>query len=263
MREEPSAAPVQLPVAPAPLPVSVIDAHTHLASTAERIRRPVAEILEMASAVGVSKVVDVGCDVYSSAESVGFAERFPTVVSCVAIHPNDAARLGDGLDAGLAELEALIAGSPKVRGVGETGLDYYRTTDPAGQARQKLAFARHIGWAKEHQLPLVVHDRDAHADILAMLDSEGAPDKVMMHCFSGDADFAQACMERGFWLSFPGTVTFKANEPLREALDIAAADRILVETDAPYLTPMPNRGKPNGPYLIPDTVRFMAARRGA
>jgi TatD DNase family protein len=245
------------------LPVPVIDAHTHLASTARHSRRSVAGILAMADAVGITRVVDVGCDVASSAESIGFADSFPGVVACVAIHPNDAARLGDALEAGLADLEALITSSARVRGIGETGLDYYRTTDPAAQDLQKLAFARHIHWAKSYRLPLVIHDRDAHADILAVLDAEGAPEKVMMHCFSGDADFARKCLERGFWLSFPGTVTFKANEPLREALDIAPAERILVETDAPYLTAMPHRGKPNGPYLIPNTVRFMAERRGA
>ncbi|MDR1710651.1 MAG: TatD family hydrolase [Propionibacteriaceae bacterium] len=248
----------ELPEAPEPLPVPTIDAHTHLASTVERVGLSVAEVLGMAAAAGVTRVVDVGCDVASSAESILFAQTYPQVISCIAIHPNDAARLGPQVDAGLDELEKLIPGA---RGIGETGLDYYRTRDTGGQALQRHAFARHIAWAKEHALPLVIHDRDAHGDILDVLDAETGPDKVMMHCFSGDADFAKRCLDRGAWLSFPGTVTFKANEALREALDIAPLDRILVETDAPYLTPMPHRGKPNGPYLIPYTVRFMAERR--
>jgi TatD DNase family protein len=194
---------------------------------------------------------------------VALAEQHDEVVACVALHPNDAARAGAGLGAELAALEALIGRSPRIRGIGETGLDYFRTTDAAGQARQKESFAAHIAWAKAYDLALVIHDREAHDDILDVLDAEGAPARVMMHCFSGDAAFARRCLDRGFWLSFPGTVTFKPNEPLREALDLTPADRLLVETDAPYLTPVPLRGKPNASYLMPYTVRFLAERRGA
>ncbi|MGC3953025.1 MAG: TatD family hydrolase [Propionicimonas sp.] len=221
-----------------------------------------ADNLAAARAVGVTRVVDVGTDVASSAESVALAEQYPEVVASVAIHPNDAARLGDGLDAQLAELAALAVTSSRIRGIGETGLDYFRTRDADGIARQKHSFAAHIALAKQLGLALVIHDRDAHDDILDVLDAEGVPERVMMHCFSGDAAFARRCLDRGFWLSFPGTVTFKANEPLREALDLTPADRVLVETDAPYLTPVPLRGKPNAPYLIPHTVRFLAERRG-
>ena len=146
--------------------------------------------------------------------------------------------------------------------MGETGLDYFRTTDAAGHARQKRAFAAHIAWAKAHELALVIHDREAHADVLDVLDAEGAPERIVMHCFSGDADFARACLDRGAMLSFPGTITFKANEYLREALDVTPLDRVLVETDAPYLTPLPYRGRPNGSWLIPHTVAFLAQRRG-
>jgi TatD DNase family protein len=249
-----------LPPLPEPLAVPTIDAHTHLSSTVERVGLSVAELLELAGASGITKVVDVGCDLESAVESIEFADEHPQVVSCISIHPNDAARSRD-LEADLAQLEAMLSTSPRIRGVGETGLDYYRTTDARGKDKQRLAFARHIAWAKERGLPLVIHDRDAHADILAVLDAEGAPDKVMMHCFSGDADFARACLERGFWLSYPGVITYNANEFLREAFDITPADRMLVETDAPYLTPVPHRGRPNGSYLIPHTVRFMAERR--
>lgn len=252
-----------LPEPPEPLPVATTDSHTHLSSTTEFSGLAVADNLALARAAGVTRVVDVGTDVASSAESVALADRHQEVVACVAIHPNEAARAGDRLGDELAALEALLGTSDRIRGVGETGLDYFRTRDADGQARQKTAFAAHIAWAKAAGLALVVHDRDAHGDILDVLDAEGAPDRVMMHCFSGDADFARRCLDRGFWLSFPGPVTFKPNGPLREALDLTPADRLLVETDAPYLTPVPLRGKPNAPYLMPHTVRFIAERRGA
>jgi TatD DNase family protein len=193
---------------------------------------------------------------------VALARQYPQMVASVAIHPNDAARLGARLPGELERLAALFGSSDRVRAVGETGLDYFRTTDAAGRALQKDAFAAHIAWARQHDLALVIHDRDAHDDILGMLESEGAPERVQLHCFSGDATFARACLDRGYWLSFPGTVTFKANEALREALDLTPLDRLLVETDAPYLTPLPHRGKPNSSYLMAHTVRFVAERKG-
>lgn len=250
-----------LPPAPEPLPIPTTDSHTHLASTQRHSGLAVADNLASARAAGVTRVVDVGTDLPSSRETVALAERYPEVVACVAIHPNDAARLGNDLDDHLAELSTLASSSPRIRGIGETGLDYFRTREPAGVALQKRSFAAHIALAKQLGLALVIHDRDAHDDILDLLDAEGAPERVMMHCFSGDAGFARRCLDRGFWLSFPGTVTFKPNEPLREALDLTPSDRILVETDAPYLTPVPLRGKPNAPYLLPHTVRFLAERR--
>lgn len=251
-----------LPPLPEPLPAPTTDAHTHAASTREYSGLAEAEALAAAAAVNVTRVVEVGTDVDSSAAAIALAQRYSQVVAAVAIHPNDAARLGDRLPPALDRLGGLVETPGAVRAVGETGLDYYRTGDAAGQARQKEAFAAHIAWAKQHDLALVIHDRDAHDDILDVLAAEGAPERVMMHCFSGDAGFARACLRRGYWLSFPGTVTFRPNEPLREALDITPFDRLLVETDAPYLTPLPHRGKPNSSYLLPHTVRFIAARRG-
>jgi TatD DNase family protein len=159
----------------------------------------------------------------------------------------------------MAEIEAL-AGEARVRAVGETGLDYFRTGDE-GRAVQHESFRRHIDLAKRVGRTLVVHDRDAHDDVLRLLDEEGAPERVVMHCFSGDAAFARACLDRGFWLSFAGTVTFKSAAHLREALAVAPRDRVLVETDAPYLTPMPHRGRPNASYLVPHTMRVMAQTR--
>jgi TatD DNase family protein len=183
------------------------------------------------------------------------------VVASVAIHPNDAARLGDRLPAAVTTVEEL-AQHPRVRGVGETGLDYYRTRDPDGHRIQRESFATHIGLAAAYDKTLVIHDRDAHADILDVLDTEGPPSRIVMHCFSGDADFARACLDRGAFLSFAGTVTFRSARDLQDALLITPLDRILVETDAPYLTPMPFRGRPNASYLIPHTARFMAETRG-
>ncbi|MGZ8719564.1 MAG: TatD family hydrolase, partial [Aeromicrobium sp.] len=185
------------------------------------------------------------------------ANAFDEIVAAVAIHPNEAPRLGDGLADALAEIERLASSGPRVRAVGETGLDYYRTGED-GRAAQHESFHEHIRIAKRHDKTLVIHDRDAHDDILGVLDDEGMPERTVMHCFSGDSDFAQECLARGAWLSYAGTVTFKNAGNLREALQVTPRDRILVETDAPFLTPMPYRGSPNASYLIPHTLRFMA-----
>jgi TatD DNase family protein len=249
---------VDLPAPPEPLPHPVVDTHCHLDATQGFSGLEPAEALAGAAAVGVPRVVQVGCDVPSSVWAVEAAARFEGVVAAVALHPNDAARLGDGLAAGL-EVIAALAARPGVRAVGETGLDYFRTPDAAGQARQREAFAAHIALARQHDLTLVIHDRDAHDAVLDVLDAEGVPDRVVMHCFSGDAAFARACLDRGAHLSFAGPVTFKPNLHLREALALTPVDRLLTETDAPYLTPMPLRGRPNASYLMPHTVRFLAA----
>lgn len=251
-----------LPPLPETLPRPVVDNHTHLWSTEEYSGLPVADSLRLAAEVGVTRVIEVGCDVPSSRFAVDLARREPAVRAAVALHPNDAARTAardgeEGLAAVLAELEPLVAESGVVA-VGETGLDYYRTRDAAGQAAQEVSFRRHIAWAKRHDRTLMIHDRDAHDDILRVLDDEGLPERVVMHCFSGDAEFARRCVERGAYLSFPGVVTFGSAGDLREAALATPPDRILVETDAPYLTPAPRRGKPNAPYLLPHTVRFLA-----
>ncbi len=253
----------ELPPGPERLPLATTDAHTHAGSVREYSGLTEADALAAAAAVNVTRLVEVGTDVASSRAAIALAETYPQVIASVAIHPNDAARLGASLPAALAELESLLGISDRIRGVGETGLDYFRTTDDQGRRLQREAFAAHIAWAKQYDLALVIHDRDAHADVLEVLAAEGSPSRVQLHCFSGDADFARACLDRGYYLSFPGTVTFKANEALREALDLTPDDRLLVETDAPYLTPMPFRGKPNSSYLLPHTLRFIADRRGA
>ncbi|MFZ5846918.1 MAG: TatD family hydrolase [Actinomycetota bacterium] len=251
------------PPAPEPLPRPVVDNHCHL-DIADGSWLPVEEALAEAAAVGVPRIVQIGCDLPGAQWAVDAAERFDALVAGVALHPNEAPLLAaDGrLDEALAVIERLAAGSDRVRAVGETGLDYFRTGED-GRAAQHESFRRHIDMAKRLDKTLVIHDRDAHEDVLRILDEEGVPERVVMHCFSGDADFARACLDRGAWLSFAGTVTFKNAEPLREALRVTPRDRVLVETDAPYLTPMPYRGRPNASYLVPVTLRSMAQTLGA
>lgn len=245
------------PEAPEPLPTPVVDNHCHLDHRirgGERIEP--ADALAQAAAVGVTRVVQVGTDVESSRWSVEAAHRFSNVVAAVALHPNDAPRLGDGYADAFAEI-AELAEDPRVRAVGETGLDHFRT-GPDGRAAQEQSFRDHIRLAKRLDRTLVIHDRDAHDDVLRVLDDEGIPERTVMHCFSGDGPFAEACIERGAYLSFSGTVTFKNAENVRNGLRAAPLDRILVETDAPFLTPEPYRGRPNASYLVPVTVRLMA-----
>ncbi len=254
----------ELPPIPEALPHPVVDNHCHLdiARGRDEPALPVAEALELAASVGVTRIVQIGCDLEGAAWAVETAEAHDQVVAGVALHPNEAPRLAaEGrLDDALAEIERLARSSDRVRAVGETGLDHYRTGED-GRAAQHASFRAHIELAKTLDKTLVIHDRDAHDDVLRVIDEVGAPDRWVMHCFSGDAEFARACLDRGAYLSFAGTVTFRNAEPLREALRVAPLDRILVETDAPYLTPMPHRGKTNASYLVPLTVRSMAETR--
>jgi TatD DNase family protein len=249
---------VDLPPLPDPLPHPVVDSHCHLDTALEVTGLDPAEAIERAARVGITRIVQIGCDLAGARFAVEAAQQWENVIAGVAIHPNDAARMRpDELAPALAEIERL-ARHPRVRAVGETGLDHYRTREPAGRQIQRDAFAWHISLAHATGKTLVIHDRDAHADVLEVLDAEGVPGRVVMHCFSGDASFARACLDRGAWLSFAGPVTFKPNEPLREALRITPLDKILTETDAPYLTPVPYRGRANASYLIPHTARFLA-----
>jgi len=258
------------PPLPEPLAVAVADSHTHL----DMQSGTPAEGLAKAASVGVTSVVQVGCDVRGSRWAASLAAEYDAVHAAVALHPNEAPRifLGDpdgwsgqhrapggskALDEALAEIDELAA-LPQVLAVGETGLDYFRT-GPEGVDIQKESFRRHIEIAKRHGKALVIHDRDAHEDVIALLLKEGAPERTVFHCYSGDAEMARICAEHGWYLSFAGPVTYKANHALREALTVTPLDRILVETDAPFLTPHPFRGRPNAPYLIPVTVRAMAA----
>ncbi|GAA2181275.1 TatD family hydrolase [Brooklawnia cerclae] len=248
-----------LPPLPEPLPVATVDSHTHLDSTQENSGLRVADNLALSASVGIDRVVQIGCDVPSSEWAARLAAANPQVVAAVAVHPNDAARMSDTqASQAWCTIEGIAGSGPHVRAVGETGLDYFRTREDEGIARQQLMFRRHIATARRHDRTLVIHDRDAHDDIARILDEEGWPQRVVFHCFSGDAEFARRCLDHGAWLSFAGNVTYKPNHQMREALALTPPDRILVETDAPYLTPVPRRGRPNAPYLVPHTVRFLA-----
>jgi TatD DNase family protein len=250
------------PPLPEPLPVPVVDNHCHLDIRDGDDWLDPGQALGRAAAAGVDRIVQIGCDLPGAAWAVETARRFDAIVAGVAIHPNEAPRLdaSEMLDEGLAEIDVL-ASSPFVRAVGETGLDYFRT-GPDGVAAQRRSFAAHIAMARTHDKTLVIHDRDAHDDVLSMLDEHGVPDRTVLHCFSGDADFARRCLDRGAYLSFAGTVTFKNAQRIRDALRFAPLDKVLVETDAPFLTPTPYRGRPNASYLVPLTVRAMAEVRG-
>jgi TatD DNase family protein len=240
------------PPLPEALPVDVLDSHAHL----DLMGVDVDEALAAAASVGIGTVVQVGVDLPSSRWSAQVAAQHEQVHAAVALHPNEAGR-GAATDEALREVEAL-ASLPQVVAVGETGLDHFRTETPEGHRLQEASFRAHIAIAKRTGRTLVIHDRDAHDDVLRVLLDEGAPDRVVFHCFSGDAAMARTCAQHGFWMSFAGPVTFKPNDELRAAAAAAPAELLLVETDAPFLTPMPFRGRPNAPYLVPLTVRALA-----
>jgi TatD DNase family protein len=249
------------PPDPDALTSPVFDAHTHLDAMAERAKvQPdkafVRAAMARARAVGVTGVITVGTDVASSRWAVQAAEEHPDVFAAVAVHPTDVTGLTD------ADYDVLedLASHPKVVAIGETGLDYYwDTSEPAVQQEH---FRRHIDLAKRTGRALMIHDRDAHADVLRILDSEGAPERVVFHAFSGDAAMAEACVEAGYVLSFPGVVTFTNAPGLRAAAAVTPPAHLLVETDAPFLTPHPYRGRPNAPYLLPYTLLELARVSG-
>ncbi|MFE6236516.1 TatD family hydrolase [Cellulosimicrobium sp. NPDC057862] len=297
------------PPDPEALPVPVVDNHTHLDSIAhvlpDDVPAPsVADHLARAAAVGVDRVVQVGCDLpaarWTDALLRGVPEAWGTtstaehgvtpaehgvsarpagvgrLLGAVAIHPNEAVLHGgvrevgpDGLepdprpqhdvplDDAVAEIAAIARGNDRVRAIGETGMDLFRT-GPQGEAVQREAFRAHVALAKELGLALQIHDRDAHAEVLDVLARDGAPERTVFHCYSGDAAMARFCAEQGWFLSFAGPVTFRANDELRAALREVPLGQVLVETDAPYLTPHPYRGRPNAPYVLPTTVRTVA-----
>ncbi|MFC6703795.1 TatD family hydrolase [Flexivirga alba] len=247
------------PPAPAPLPIAVVDNHTHLDISRDENDPPQVEsVLAAARAVGVDRVVQIGCDLPGARFTVEQVDRHPQMLGGVAVHPNEAAKLADtgALSAAWTEIEQL-ATHPRIRVIGETGLDYFRT-GPEGIAAQQDSFRWHIDLAKRTGKALQIHDRDSHDDVMRILEEEGAPKSTVMHCFSGDINLARQCVERGYYLSFSGTVTFKNARELRNALAIVPLERLLVETDAPFLTPAPHRGATNSSYLIPLTVRAMA-----
>ena len=254
---------LEYPPAPEPLPVPVVDNHTHLDFRDGLVKVTVTQAMDAGAAVGVIGAVQVGCNVEAARFTIEAIEAEPRLLGAVAIHPNDAAQLAErgGLEDALAEIEQL-AQHPRVRAVGETGLDYFRT-GPEGVSVQKEAFRWHLDLAVRLGKALQIHDRDAHDDVVDLLLSvPELPEHVVFHCFSGGPELARICNEHGWYMSFAGPVTFKANDELRAALEIARPELVLVETDAPFLTPHPHRGQPNAPYLVPLTLRHMAGVRG-
>lgn len=249
---------VSYPPAPEPLPVPVYDNHCHL-EIEDGEGLALADHLDRAAAVGVVGVVQAGGDIESSRWSAWAAASHPRVLAAVAIHPNEAPAYAERgmLDEAIAVIDELAA-HPRVRAIGETGLDFFRTGEE-GLPAQYESFEAHIALAKKHDIAMQIHDRDAHDAVLDTLERVGAPKRTVFHCFSGGADMARIAADRGYWLSFAGNVTFKNAQNLRDALAVTPRERILVETDAPFLTPTPLRGRPNAPYLVPVTVRFMAA----
>ena len=240
--------------APEPLPAPALDAHCHL----DLIEEPTGEVLAAARAAGITRVITVGTDVPSSCWSAGIATPGQGVYAAVAVHPNETAAAASSpaqRDDVLAEI-AKLAALPQVRAVGETGLDYYR--DHAPPEVQRDWFRAHIDIAKQTGKALMIHDRDAHDDVLAILEADGPPERVVFHCFSGDAAMVKRCADAGYVMSFAGNLTFANAPALREAAAAAPADLLLVETDAPFLTPMPHRGKPNTPAMVAHTVRCLA-----
>jgi TatD DNase family protein len=241
-----------------PLPEpGAFDSHTHM----DIMGLPVGDVLDAARAAGIHRVVNAGCDLPSSWWGVSCAAEHAGAYAAVAIHPNSTAEVDDRRDEVLAELTELAA-SPKVVAIGETGLDYYR--DHALPEVQRWWFRAHIALARQTGKALMIHDRDAHADVLDILAETGPwpPDSVIFHCFSGDAAMAARCTEAGYIMSFAGNVTFKNATSLQEAALVAPPSLLFCETDAPYLTPMPHRGKPNSPAMTAHTVRFVADLKG-
>lgn len=288
------------PAPPEPLPVGVVDNHTHLdtvvgfsdgaddgaratppppgegAPGAPYPPRTLADHLALASAVGVPRMIQVGCDVEAAGWTDEAVREHEALLGAVAIHPNEAVlhagvrevapdglepdprpRHARPLDEAIARIEAIARANPRIRVIGETGLDFFRAGE-RGRAVQREAFRAHIALAKDLGLALQIHDRDAHAEVIDVLERDGAPERTVFHCFSGDAAMAQVCVDRGWYLSFAGPVAYRANHELRAALRVTPLHRLQVETDAPYLTPHPLRGRPNAPYLMGHTVRLVA-----
>ncbi len=250
----------EYPPLPEKLTTTTVDAHCHLDIEDDDIFMSVEESLAKAKAVGITGIVQVGVDVPSSKWAVKTAKEFSQIHATVALHPNDAPLIAlekgeNALDEAIAEI-AELAKEDVVRAIGETGVDFFRTSEE-GRAFQEKSFRAHIQIANKLNKPVMVHDRDAHLDALRILDDEKAQ-QVIFHCYSGDKEFAQELVKRGWYLSFAGTCTFKNAQNLRDALKVTPLENVLVETDAPFLTPMPYRGYPNSSYMIPLTLATMA-----
>ncbi|CAB4636788.1 unannotated protein [freshwater metagenome] len=247
------------PELPEPLLVGTYDNHTHLEIADGDQPMDYEDHLALAAQVGILGAVQVGVTLESSKWCAEVAAKEPRLLAAVALHPNEAAKYEslEKLDTDIDSI-AEIAAQDRVRAIGETGLDFFRTEDELGLELQQHSFERHIQIAKDLDLALQIHDRDAHDKVVETLLRVGPPNKVVFHCYSGDIELAEICKENGWYTSFAGNITIKRNQHLRDSLKLMPLEKILVETDAPFLTPEPLRGRPNAPYLVPITVRFMA-----
>ncbi len=255
--------PVHYPESPEPLEVGTYDNHTHLEIADGEQPMSVAEHLDRMRQVNMLGAVQVGVTLESSIWSAEVAKSEPMLLAAVALHPNEAPlyKTRQELDEAISGIAAL-ASQARVRAIGETGLDFFRTQGEAELAAQAYSFEQHIAIAKENDIALMIHDREAHAEVVATLKRVGAPNRTVFHCYSGDLELAQICQENGWYLSFAGNITFKKNQHLRDSLLAVSPELLLVETDAPFLTPEPMRGRPNAPYLVPHTLRYIAALLG-
>ena len=247
------------PELPEPLLVGTYDNHTHLEIADGDQPMDYQDHMSLAAQVGILGAVQVGVTLESSKWCAEVAAKDSRLLAAVAIHPNEAAQYEsmEALDKDIDGI-AKLATEPRVRAIGETGLDFFRTEDSKGIELQQYSFERHVEIAKQNKMALQIHDRDAHEKVVETLIRVGAPDKVVFHCYSGDLELAKICSENGWYTSFAGNITIKRNQHLRDSLKFMPRSKILVETDAPFLTPEPLRGRPNAPYLVPITVRFMA-----
>lgn len=247
------------PPLPEPLEVGSYDNHTHLEIADGDEPMSVDTHIDLMDQVGMLGAVQVGVTLDSSIWSASMAKQHPKLLAAVALHPNEAPgyKTTAALDQALGQINDL-AGQPRVRAIGETGLDFFRTEGEENIKLQQYSFEAHIEIAKSHNLALQIHDREAHAQVVETLLRVGAPERTVFHCYSGDTELADICQQNGWYLSFAGNVTFKKNQHLRDSLMRVSGSRILVETDAPFLTPEPLRGRPNAPYLVPHTLRFLA-----
>ena len=251
------------PDLPEPLLVGTYDNHTHLEIADGDQPMNYQDHLALANQVGILGAVQVGVTLESSKWSAEVAATEPRLLAAVAIHPNEAAQY-ESMQALDVDIDGIadLASQERVRAIGETGLDFFRTESDQGKSFQQHSFERHIQIAKDFGLALQIHDRDAHEQVVETLQKVGAPEKVVFHCYSGDIQLAKICAEHGWYTSFAGNITIKRNQHLRDSFRHMPKDLILVETDAPFLTPEPLRGRPNAPYLVPITVRFMATELG-
>lgn len=255
--------PMRYPDLPEPLTIGTYDNHTHLEIADGDEPMSLEQHLKLMSEVGMLGAVQVGVTLESSVWSALVAAREPMLLAAVALHPNEAPlyESKSALDEAIAGI-AELARQPRVRAIGETGLDFFRTTGEKELELQLHSFEQHIAIAKENNLALQIHDREAHGDVVETLLRVGAPERTVFHCYSGDVELANLCEQKGWYMSFAGNITFKKNQHLRDSLLAVSRSRILIETDAPFLTPEPMRGRPNAPYLVPHTLRYIANLTG-